>query len=307
MSRQAHVALMAGDWFERSQRDDFAAWEGLTEWLESDTGHADAFARLAALEDALVSDYAAWPAPSAATVEEPAPNRRTGWWQAAAVIALTVGGLGAWLAQGPDLQVYAAQGELRSVALAGGDRAVLAPGARLALDEDAPRFAQVLAGEVYFVVRHDARRPFEVLLPGGERVIDLGTRFVVSGDEGTARVAVSEGSVRFSGPGLAQELQAGEALIAQGGRLSLHRVDSANVAAWADTAISFDDARLSDVAPLLSQAIGVPLRVRPDVASRRVTATIFVDARLDAEPRRLAALLGLVATRDGDGWILSED
>lgn len=307
MNPTAPVAFAAADWLERSRRDDFTDWEGLTAWLEEAPSHADAFARLSVLEDALVADYAAQATTTSVPAEARRPNRKTPWMRAAAVAAVAFGALVLWQGQGPARQVYLADGGVRTIALPSGDRAVMAPGSRLALIENAPRHAQVLSGEVYFSVRHDPERPFDVILPGGERVVDLGTRFVVSGADGVARVAVSEGLVRFTATGVAQDIKAGETLVARGSRVSVRAIARADVAAWADAPLTFDEARLEDVAQRLSQTTGVPLKVRPDIANRRFTATIFVDARQDAEPHRLAAILGLVATRDGDGWVLSED
>src|SRR5439155_11312342 len=127
------------------------------------------------------------------------------------------------------------------VRLSDGTRVSLAPESRLTVAADYDRVARTVAleGEAYFIVVHNAARPF-VVGAGAAIVRDPGTRFVVRafGNEPSVRVLVTQGEVRLgldaipsdSGP----RLSAGDA-----GRLGAHdvprvahRIDTTRFVAW---------------------------------------------------------------------------
>ena len=54
-------------------------------------------------------------------------------------------------------------------------------------------------GEVYFDVKHDAKRAF-VVLAGGRKILDLGTKFLVRDGADKLEVAMYEGRVRLGAP-----------------------------------------------------------------------------------------------------------
>jgi len=128
---------------------------------------------------------------------------------AAAVLVLVAGGF-AWqlVARQAGRATATADAPMREYATARGQRAdlLLSDGTQVWLSVDThlrvpanygTRNRRVyLDGEAYFVVRHDSRRPFEVIVDGAV-VEDLGTEFVIRayrGDTG-ASVVVADGAV----------------------------------------------------------------------------------------------------------------
>lgn len=85
--------------------------------------------------------------------------------------------------------------ENRVIQLPDGSTAALGARSAIALHyTPQARQVQVLAGEVFFSVRHDDTHPFTAIA-GGATVRDIGTRFDIDKEKDRIDVAVSEGSV----------------------------------------------------------------------------------------------------------------
>ena len=89
--------------------------------------------------------------------------------------------------------------------IGGQETLTLADGSRIDLNTDttvristarSERKVWLDKGEAYFRIKHDATRPFLVLI-GKRRITDLGAEFTVHRDADQLRVAVLKGSVRF--------------------------------------------------------------------------------------------------------------
>ncbi|GAB3791479.1 FecR family protein [Dyella agri] len=204
------VLLAAADWWTRL-RDPHGAEATTEQWLDwtaQDDRHLAAFEyvsafgeRLGTLDTAarrrLLDEFA-----FAAT-----PPRR---WQplaaAAAVVAVAVGaGFLVWGRLAGDMAapaIYAsATGQNRDIVLADGSKVALGGASRLSVRFSRDQRHVVLeAGEAYFQVVHDARRPFEVGA-GDITVRDIGTAFDVRRTGREVAVAVTQGEVRVTGQG----------------------------------------------------------------------------------------------------------
>jgi transmembrane sensor len=185
-------------------------------WLAGHPGHGAALARLrqawtavgdladdpqvvdmraAALETTAPATAPATPAPP------PRGPARRGWlpWAAAASFALAFAA-GGWIMLHPatpaPLELVAGQGSPREFALADGSKVTLDAASRLAVTMDAgERHLRLEGGQAYFVVAHDAARPF-VVEAGGRAVVALGTEFGVRQEQGVVTVALTQGRVR---------------------------------------------------------------------------------------------------------------
>lgn len=117
-----------------------------------------------------------------------------------------------------------------------------------------------LAGEAYFEVAHDSRRPFYVNI-GDARVQVLGTAFNVSAyrDERTTEVALLNGKVRFDATDGKHVLSPGEiaALDKAQGITEVREGDVASIIAWKEGRFYFEDMRMEDLALKLSRWYGV--------------------------------------------------
>jgi transmembrane sensor len=116
----------------------------------------------------------------------------------AAALTLLLGG-GAWLRwhdQKTQQSYVTAVGGMQEVRLSDGTRLELNTNTRVHASVTATgRSVTLDAGEAYFDVVHDARRPFVVYV-GNRRITDLGTKFSVFRNGDDVRVTVQEGRVR---------------------------------------------------------------------------------------------------------------
>lgn len=117
-----------------------------------------------------------------------------------------------------------------------------------------------LAGEAYFEVARDSRRPFYVNI-GDDRVRVLGTAFNVSAyrDERTTEVALLNGKVSFDATDGKHVLSPGEiaALDKAQGVTEVREGDVASIIAWKEGRFYFEDMRMEDLALKLSRWYGV--------------------------------------------------
>ena len=137
-----------------------------------------------------------------------------------------------------EVRVTTRKGETYSLLLSDGTKVWLNSSSTLrcpAVFSDSQRRVE-LRGEAYFEVRHDAKKPFSVVLPDGSLVKDLGTRFNIHayGDEKAIRTTVLEGSVLVEAKGHEVSLIPGEqAEYSDQEGLTRHaKVDLPNVVAW---------------------------------------------------------------------------
>ena len=117
-----------------------------------------------------------------------------------------------------------------------------------------------LAGEAYFEVARDSRRPFYVNI-GNARIRVLGTAFNVSAyrDERTTEVALLNGKVSFDATDGKHVLSPGEiaALDKAQGVTEVREGDVASIIAWKEGRFYFEDMRMEDLALKLSRWYGV--------------------------------------------------
>ena len=107
-----------------------------------------------------------------------------------------------------------------------------------------------VAGEAYFDVAHDAKRPFVVKVKD-ESVEVLGTRFDVRSyeEEGGTRTTLVSGAVRVSAGGKSVRLKPDEQSRVTGDKdlQVMHDVESQKVASWIDGLLYFDQAPFAAV------------------------------------------------------------
>jgi transmembrane sensor len=123
----------------------------------------------------------------------------------------------------------------------------------LRVSRNAPAREVVLdSGEAYFDIKHDAMKPF-VVVAGGRRIVDVGTRFLVRSDadglkvsmlEGRVVLGVSEGSAQLS-----SKLEAGDVAIATHTTTRIFKSTTqslADTASWRRGYLVFRHVALSD-------------------------------------------------------------
>lgn len=268
---------------------ELAAFEA---WLEADPRHLDDYQTLKALvaetrglKSAFTAELAAIPARSR---RRHGGGGRIGLAPAlgavAAVTAAVVFLPSVWRSASDPMSgaevISTAVGEIRDVTLSDGSRVTLDTNTRLRVRLSASsRRLQLDAGQAYFAVAHDADRPFEVAL-GDRAVVVTGTRFTTTLIDGSARVALLDGSIRLEprgAPGGAVRMTPGEAVRFTAGRsLSQEpRFDPVGAADWRARRRIYLDTPLSEVLADLSRYTTRTIALAdPAVGRMRVTAVV---------------------------------
>ncbi|AEG02654.1 FecR family protein [Methylomonas methanica] len=200
------------------------------------------------------------------------------------------------------------------VARGGHETIQLADGSRLEMNTDSEvsvlinhwqRSVEVVRGEVYFSVVHDAEKPF-IVTAGAGRSIDIGTEFDVYRQPEQVIIAVQEGSVRVEAK-QSQDLIASQAVaynqdgdfINLPGKLSLD-----SVTAWRRGKLIFDNRRLDEVLAEMGRYHNAHLRLdAPTLASNKVSGTFFID-RLEGNLAAIANSLNLTVRHVSAGEIV---
>lgn len=278
-------------------------WEA---WMAADPAHAQAFAQLNALSEAVAS------APMTRRrelIEEFAPRTaslgRRRWIAVAALFAMALLG-GWWTLRGgldlvrPSRQYVSTIGENREIKLPDGTVVQLGAASTLATRYAGNRRDIELGdGEAFFTVTHDGNRPF-VVAAGPLRIEDIGTAFNVRRTGKRVSVAVTEGHVRLSladaathdtrRPSGGLDLLAGQRAEYDpgSGALSVSEVSVEHAAAWRENRLEFVNEPLAIVVANVNRYSRQPVQFSdPRLGKLMFTGTVnttTIDSWVDALP-----------------------
>ena len=305
MALDETIREQAVAWAVRTGDPAFDDWDGFTGWLEQDAAHSRAYDEVMAS----VADAAeALPvSPPAQNDDEPTRfsrrvTRRRWMGGALAAAVAAVATFGVWQAMPDTYAVETAPGEMQLVELGEGSHIELAGGSRIVLDRDDPRTASLERGQALFTVAHDPDAPFTVTV-GQDTLVDVGTVFDVKHMPTEMVLSVSEGAVIFNPQRQNVEVSPGQRLTSIPGseQYRLAEVSTGEVGEWREGRLTFDDARLAEVAADLSRLSGIEFAVSPGSADRRVSGSLMVEP-VRNDPRTLGALLGVSVRHDGTRW-----
>jgi transmembrane sensor len=197
-------------------------------------------------------------------------------------------------------QFVTAPGQREIVRLVDGTELTLAPASRLTLARDYGRTRRevTMEGEAYFVVAHDAARPFTVRARAAQ-VSDVGTRFGVRAYAGDTaiRVVVAEGAVAIGRETLRARDMA--VIAADGVGAVSHGVDVDAYLRWRSGELVFAEVPLRDILPELDRWYGITVRLSdPALGARAVTAS-FQDGAVTDVVNAIASTLGATAQWQG--------
>ena len=313
----------AVDWFMRlraadAMPDDHAAW---LQWIEADPAHRIAFERVLDTWDA-AGAAGPLPSPAVAELAQAHPDdfigalataaprihrdgrpngrkRRRGARRAVvaasvaacllAVLALPVSqpylarslyGLTGSASQ----QFQTAHAEHRAALLPDGSRIEMggATAVELAFTTER-RLVEAAEGEVFYRVKHDAKRPF-IVRAGDVTVTAVGTAFAVRRESGTVSVIVTEGAVdvRTAGDSRAQDAplraEAGQRVRFDQGRLvaKAELPQDRSALGWARGQLRFEDEPLRVVVASLNRYADKPIVLAdPSLGDLHFTGTVF--------------------------------
>jgi transmembrane sensor len=294
-------------------------------WLAISHRHAATFTELRATWDDLATlSNLAHLAPRASSASWPRFHRIP--WKRLAVASLSAvaAAVIAFVAVPPALyhplpRHETAVGEVRSIKLPDGSTVVLGAKSGIAVQfSAAERRVQIIGGEAYFDVVHNAERPF-VVIAGDARVRDVGTKFNVNLASDSVRVSVTEGVVEIvRGTALTpRRLHAGqrtELLVTAPAPIDFRSVpqpiavlSAPSPVAWREGRLIYDNVRLADLVADVNRyySPGVTLAT-PAVGELRVTAS-FRTNEIPAFMDALSATLPARADHDGLGGYVLRD
>jgi len=255
----ADIQLCAAEWV--MERREAISWTdtqqaGLDAWLSQSSAHLLAYWRLNATWER-THRLAALRAASADARETQPRSIWPGIFRAMILVAiLAVPGI--WAAnyiQGSQQIVY-------STPIGGRETVFLSGGSRIELNTDTTlrihgrgRAAELVKGEAYFQIRHDALNPFVVDV-AGHRLTDLGTKFFIRDEPHKLEIALLDGSVQFDsvGPTVqrhSETLRPGDIAMVTENSVSVMRKSPqvlSDILAWRSGMLVFRDTPLSKAA-----------------------------------------------------------
>ena len=317
----------------QAQRDQAIAWllrlrdapanpkiqQDIADWLAADPAHQQAYrqaeAQWAWMEPFKQQSYRARDEALRYRPPTRPPTRRPAWRQlvdygAAAAVLLGVG-----------LALFSPQGWYglsRSYSVGKGQRQTIAlsDGSTLEMNTDTEvrvhfnrrqRHIDLVRGEAFFNVSHDAERPFTVHI-GNVSLHDIGTAFDVYKQAEQVSVAVQEGVVAMEGRSERRELSAGQQLAySHDGRfVAVPQSDITAATAWRQGQLVFRGRRLIEVMAEIGRYHDVNIRLPdPKLAELRVNGS-FRTEQLDSMLNAVATLLPIKVKHLGEREIVLE-
>ncbi|TRX02904.1 FecR family protein [Candidatus Methylobacter oryzae] len=167
------------------------------------------------------------------------------------------------------------------------------------------RSVDVVKGEVFFSVAHNAEQPF-IVTAGAGRSIDIGTEFDVYRQAQQVVVAVQEGSVRVEAKQSRELIASQTVAYDQNGEFITlpPKFSIANTTAWRRGKLIFDNRRLDDVLAEIGRYHNVQLKLAdPKLAGNKVSGT-FAVKRLESNLATIANSLNLTVHHSESGEIV---
>lgn len=310
----AAVNEQAANWIERRMRP---TWSGADEaalqaWLAEATAHRIAFWRL----ESAWSETSRLAALRPPALQRPQRAPTTSTWStiskslAAAVLIAAAGYFASGYFTAQNATYSTGLGERKTLTLADGSQIELNTNTilRAAMAGDV-RKVWLDKGEAYFSVKHDAAHPFEVIAQG-RRITDLGTRFNVRSDAGQLKVAVLQGRVSFQEKSGSDhiELNPGDVVVAEAGKLSLTRVPAGDLTdrlSWRSGKLMFHHAPLSQVAAEFNRYNGTKVVITGESARDMTINGTFATNDVQAFGRIAQTILGLKVDHQGTKIVIS--
>jgi transmembrane sensor len=199
------------------------------------------------------------------------------------------------------------RGEQRRIALEDGSAVVLGPLSRVRVPK-ADRSVELLGGEAYFSIVHDAAHPFEVSAGSGQ-IRDVGTAFNVAVRSDRVVVTVADGAVSVAtnpeAGGAHPVLVEHDQQVAYTDRVgAVSAVDAGLATGWTRGRLAYVDRPLSEVTAELSRFSKTDVTVAdPAVGALHYTGTVSVDA-IDQWAISLAKVYPVRVERTGTRLVL---
>ncbi|HWA30002.1 MAG TPA: FecR domain-containing protein [Rhizomicrobium sp.] len=286
----------------------------LENWMDESLAHRVAYWRLEAAWEQ-TDRLAALRRPMRETPVQTSPARNWPFFARIAAAVVVVGALGAgaaFYAAEPAAKTYATEiGGRETITLRDGSQIELNTDSavRVALSEK-ERKVWLDKGEVFFQVRHNAKRPF-VVIASGHRIVDIGTKFTVRRVARGLSVAVTEGKVQLeSSDGKAKPttLVAGQVALADAKSVSIAKKPVEVLSTelkWRTGLIEFRYSTLAEAAKEFNRYNRNKLVIADPAAAKLTVVGTFGTNDVDAFVRLAKRVFGLRVVQHEDETVIS--
>lgn len=304
------VQAQAIDWLLRIRSENCTETEryAFNSWLEESASHRQAYETVLAQWEWMEPFKAMnFPARDAALRYRGKSPHRLFIYSTAASLLLALGlatfSPNGWL--GIPHTYVAEKGDRQTVTLADGSSIELNTGSEVRVHFNRwQRSVDMIKGEAFFTVAHDAERPFEVRAGSG-RIRDIGTAFEVYIKPEQVIVAVQEGIVEVQTL-KKRELTAGQQLAFNGSGefQELQGQDVAGLTAWRQGNLVFRDRRLDDVLAEVGRYHDTRIRLQNETLGKLRVSGTFHTAELGDTLNAIATILPVSIDHVGEHEIV---
>ncbi|PHY18125.1 FecR domain-containing protein [Caulobacter sp. BP25] len=306
MSRvRQQAALWAARRLDAEARDD----AGFEAWKAADAKHAQAFDKIwRASQDPALAEAMRLSQQKRAVTRRAGPLAVLAGGLLACGLAVLVVWPQAQLMTVTPLVLQTPPGQHQVATLADGTQVTLDGATRLEVRLGVwRRQVELMSGQAFFDVAHDAGRPFTVKAPEGAARV-LGTAFDLERADGRLELSVRRGRVRLAPTGLIHrtaELTMGQRAFAKEGRLSAVRAFDLQADDWRSGWLETDGVTLARLVERLNRASPTPIAIAdPGLGRQRVAGRFRLDEP-QALVRNLALMHGFTVRQTSDGLVLS--
>jgi transmembrane sensor len=173
------------------------------------------------------------------------------------------------------------------------------------------RSAELIRGEAFFQITHDAQRPF-VVTAGNHRITDLGTKFSVRTGGAGLEVSLVQGRARIDAPNApaqhAAVLEPGDVAVATASRISVIRksqTDLAGELGWRRGVLVFHQTTLGDAAREFNRYNRKKLVIADPRAAALMIGATFPTDDIEAFAHTAKNVFGLRVDDRGDEIVIS--
>jgi transmembrane sensor len=298
---------LSEDWKESDETE-------LENWMDKSLAHRAAYWRLEAAWEQ-TDRLAALRRPMRETHVQSAPARNWPFFARIAAAVVVAGALGAgaaFYASEPAAKTYATE-------IGGRETITLRDGSQIELNTDSAvrvalsngeRKVWLDKGEVFFQVRHNAKRPF-VVIASGHRIVDIGTKFTVRREARGLSIAVTEGKVKLESTDTKIKptmLVAGQVALADAKSVSIEKKPVEELSTelkWRTGLIEFRYSTLAEAAKEFNRYNRNKLVIADAQAAKLTVVGTFGTNDVDAFVRLAKRVFGLRVVQHEDETVIS--
>ena len=305
----------AGAWLERRE---FTSWSAEDQaafdaWLNASPSNAVAFLRIEQVWKR-ADRLRALNRPMRESAPAPQPSPLSLLPKLAAALTMIAAiGFGAYMLGTGEKAYETAIGIRKTITFADGSKVELNTDTLLrARVTESGRTAELVKGEAFFQIQHDAAHPF-VVMAAGYRVTDLGTKFLVRRDGARLEITLVEGSARVESAekdihAKPAVLMPGDMVVATAQTMTITKKTTpalANEMAWRRGLLIFNHATLEEAAAEFNRYNSQKLVIASPSVARRTIGGTFPTSGVEEFAEVAKGVFGFHVKTNGNDIVIS--